>query len=155
MSISGEATAAQARHGRPAAVKTHRLLVDLFLVGVAAQFFLAGLAVFRAKPHGTQRFAASSAFDPHRALGNALVLVALVIVIVAMLAARQTRQSAALFVLMILQSVWTAVGSSAPAIAALHILGAFVIAILAYTMHRTGHPRRPSPQARSWASPPS
>lgn len=143
-----EAAAAHARRGRPAAVKTHRLLVDLFLVGVAAQFFLAGLAVFRAKAHGTQRFADSSTFDPHRTLGNALVFVAVVIVIVAVLAARQMRQSAALFVLMILQSAWTAVGSSAPAIAALHVVGAFVIAILAYAMHRAARSHGPGLHAR-------
>jgi hypothetical protein len=125
--------------GRPGAVKAHRLLVDLFLVAVAAQFFLAGLGVFRAKPHGTQHLAASSAFDPHRALGNALIFLAVLILVIAVWAPRQLRQSAALCALTILQSAWAAIGSSAPAAAALHVLGAFAIAILAYTMHRVGH----------------
>lgn len=131
---------------RPAAVKAQRLLVDLFLLAVAAQFFLAGLGVWRAKPDRTDRFAASSTFDPHRALGNALGLVALLILIAAVISARQRRESAALFLLTILQSAWTAIGSSAPAIAALHVLSAFVIAILAYTMHhRAEHAQAAAP----------
>lgn len=128
---------------RPLAAKLHRLLVDLSLAGVLVQFFLAGLGVFRAKPHGTQHFADSSTFDPHRALGNALLFISIVILLVAVVAARQLRQSAALLLLMILQSAWTAAGSSAPAVAALHVLGGAVITILIYTMHRPGHARRP------------
>jgi len=126
---------------RPAAAKAHQLLADLFLAGVAAQFFLAGLAVFRAKSHGNQRFADSSTFDPHRALGNVLILVAVLIVLAAVLAARQVVQSAALLALMILQSVWTAIGGGAPALAALHVLGGMVIAVLAYSMHGAGRRR--------------
>ncbi|HEX5194045.1 MAG TPA: DUF6220 domain-containing protein [Solirubrobacteraceae bacterium] len=128
------------------------------LLGVAAQFFLAGVAIFRAKPHGTQRFAASSSFDAHRTLGNALIFVALLILIAAMLASRQRRRSAALFVLMTLQSAWTAIGSSAPAIAALHVLGAFAIAILAYVVHRESRLRSANAareQQRRWLPPDS
>lgn len=127
--------------GRPEVITAHRLLVDAFLVGVAVQFFLAGLGVFRAKPAGTQRLAASSAFDPHRTLGNALIFLAVVILVLAVWAARQLRPSAALCALTILQSAWAKVGGSAPAVAALHVLGAFAIAILAYSMHRSGRAR--------------
>jgi hypothetical protein len=138
-----KATVTTARGGHPTAARIHRLLVDLFLLAVAAQFFLAGLAVFRAKPHGSQRLADSSTFDPHRALGDLLVLVSVVILIVAVIAARQIRQSAALLALLILQAVTAGVGPSAAAVAAVHVLGAFAIAILAYTMHRGGHTRNP------------
>jgi hypothetical protein len=139
----------QAKPARVRAATTHRLLVDLFLAGVVAQFFLAGLAVFSAKPHGSQHFADSSTFDPHRALGNALILVALLIAIAAVIARRHVPQSAVLLGLMILQSAWAAIGSSAPAVAALHVLGAMVIAVLAYTMHRAGH-RRTAATADGW-----
>jgi hypothetical protein len=73
------------------------------------------------------------------ALGSLLVIVAVCIVFAAVIAGRDVRQSAALLVLMILQIAFTAVGSSAPAIAALHVVGGLAIAIVAYRLRRAAH----------------
>jgi hypothetical protein len=135
-------TAGVGRLPLPAAI--HGILVDLFLGLIVVQFFLAGLGVFRAKPHGSQGLAASSTFDPHRALGSALQAVALVILITAIVARRQLKLSAALFVLMVLQSVWAGIGGDAPGIAALHVVGGLAIVVVAYLMHSAAH-ARPSP----------
>jgi hypothetical protein len=140
-------TARGVRLPLPAVIQ--RILVDLFLGLVAVQFFLAGLGVFRAKPHGTQRLATSSTFDPHRALGSALQAVALVILITAIVAHRQLPLSLALFVLMALQSVWTAIGGDAPGIAALHVVGGLAIATVAYLLHSATHARASSSRPRA------
>jgi hypothetical protein len=121
-----------------------RWLVDLFLLLVFVQFFLAGLAVFRAKPHGTQKLKDSSTFDPHRALGTGLQALALVILIVAIISRKQIWMAAVLFVLMLLQSVWAGVGGSAPAVGGIHVLGGVVILGLAFAMHAESH-GRPTP----------
>jgi putative flippase GtrA len=115
------------------------VFVDLFLLGVVVQFFLAGLGVFRAKSHGGERLADSSTFDPHRSLGSALQVLALLILITALVSRRNMGLSVSLLVLMILQSVWTGIGSSAPAIAALHVVGALAIAVVAFQLHRSNH----------------
>ena len=129
---------------RPAAARAHRVLVDIFLAGLAAQFFLAGLGVFGADRHGNHAFAAAASFAAHRTVGNALILLSVVIAVAALAGRRMIRQSLALAVLTFLQSVWTKVGSSAPAIGSLHVLGAFAITLLAFVMHRATHDRRPS-----------
>ncbi|MBV9472926.1 MAG: hypothetical protein JO206_08145 [Solirubrobacterales bacterium] len=130
--------AAQRPPSQGTAAVIHRGLADLFLAAVAIQFFLAGLGVFRAKSHGSQRLADSSTFDPHRALGTALQVLAVLILIAALAARRQVRLSVVLLVLMILQSVWAGIGGDAPALAALHVLGGLAIAGVAYTLHRAG-----------------
>lgn len=122
---------------------THRLLADLFLFGVAAQFFLAGLGVFGADKHG--RPAAASTFDAHRIFGNVLVLVAILIAAAAVAGRVQVRQSLLLLALTALQGVWTQAGSTA-AIGAIHVLGAFAITLVAYRLHRATHDER-SPSA--------
>ncbi|MGH2894585.1 MAG: DUF6220 domain-containing protein [Solirubrobacteraceae bacterium] len=114
-----------------------RWLIDLFLLGVAVQFFLAGLGVFGTARHPSRRLADASTFDAHRAFGNVLVVVSLVIFATAVAAKRQVRAAALLLVLMGLQAVWTQAGSGTPAVAAVHVLGAFAIAVVAFTMHRT------------------
>jgi hypothetical protein len=92
----------------------HRYLLSIFTLGVIVQFFLAGLGVFR-----VQGGASDSRFDhvfaPHRALGNTLFVVAVVVLLAAMVA-RLSRVrvgiSAALVVLVFLQSVFADNGPS-------------------------------------------
>ena len=125
--------------------KIHKGLVDLFLLLVFVQFYLAGLGVFRAKSHGHQHLLDSSTFDPHRGLGTFLQIVALIILIVAAVGRTQVRESAALFVLMVLQSVWAGIGASAPAVAAIHVVAGLLILGLTFTMHRAGRRAQPAP----------
>ena len=63
----------------------HRVILSVFTLGVVVQFFLAGLGVFR-----VQGGASDSHFDhvfaPHRALGNVLFIVALLVLLAALVA---------------------------------------------------------------------
>jgi hypothetical protein len=63
----------------------HRYLLSIFTLGVIVQFFLAGLGVFR-----VQGGASDSRFDhvfaPHRALGNTLFVVSVVVLLAALVA---------------------------------------------------------------------
>jgi NAD/NADP transhydrogenase beta subunit len=83
-----------------AARTAYRLLITLFVLGVVGQFYLAGAGVFRA--HGPGKAVGSSTFDPHRALGNVLIILS-VLVLLAALAARNGRWrfALALVVLMV------------------------------------------------------
>jgi ABC-type uncharacterized transport system permease subunit len=118
----------------------HRWLLTLFILGVAVQFFLAGLGVFRVDHVATKtgttltenRF--DHFFDPHMALGNLLFIVA-VLVFVAALLARVGRARVltmlALPLLVLLQFVFA--GGGPAWFRAFHVLNAFVIAGLAGT----------------------
>jgi hypothetical protein len=129
----------------PAAVTLQRWLIDLFLLGVAVQFFLAGVGVFATTRHPARRLADASAFDAHRTVGNILILISVVILGAGIAAKRQVPAAAALLLLTGLQSVWTHAGPGTPAVGAIHVLGAFAITILAFTMHRTSrtYPKHP------------
>jgi hypothetical protein len=116
----------------------HRWLLTIFIVGVAVQFFLAGLGVFkaqRATDGGTvDDKSFGDFFDPHRQLGGVLSIVA-VLVFVAALIARVGRPRIfimlALPILVELQFVFASNGPSW--FRALHVLNAFVIAGVAGT----------------------
>lgn len=127
--------------GRPLVATAQQWLIDLFLLGVAIQFFLAGLGVFDTAKHASRRLAVASTFDVHRAFGNVLLLVALAIAGTGVIAKRQVRTATVLLALMGLQAVWTNAGSGTPAVAALHVVGAFAITIVAFTMHPTARAR--------------
>ena len=109
----------------------HRVLLSVFTLGVIVQFFLAGLGVFR-----VQDGASSSRFDhvfqPHRVLGNVLLIVAL-LVLVAALVGRLGRGQAllglVLTLLVFLQSVLANAGPSG--VRALHPVVAVLILGLA------------------------
>ncbi|MFL5958985.1 MAG: DUF6220 domain-containing protein [Gaiellaceae bacterium] len=116
----------------------HRWLLTVFIVGVAVQFFLAGLGVFRVDHVATKTGTAltedrfDNFFDPHVALGNILFLVAILVFLAALLArVGRPRIFAmlALPVLVFLQSIFANTGPSW--FRALHVLNAFVIAGLA------------------------
>jgi hypothetical protein len=140
-----------------------RWLLTIFIVGIAVQFFLAGLGVFRVQHIATKtgttltddRF--EHFFDPHIVLGNVLFIVA-ALVFVAALIARVGRPRIflllALPILVLLQSLFAGTGPSW--FRALHVLNAFVIAGLAGTLTgiawreaRTGAQEPAEPHAQS------
>jgi hypothetical protein len=139
----------------------HRWLLTIFIVGIAVQFFLAGLGVFKTQ-HATDRGTVGDSqfatyFDPHRALGNVLLGVG-VLVFLAALVARLGRTRVLVMlvfpVLVFLQSVFANSGPSW--FRALHVLNAFVIAGVAGTQTgiywreaRTGAQGPAEPHAQS------
>jgi ABC-type uncharacterized transport system permease subunit len=140
-----------------------RWLLTLFIAGVAVQFFLAGLGVFRVDHVATKTGTTLTTdrfdhfFDPHIFLGTLLAIIA-ILVFVAALIARVGRPRIfamlALPVLVILQFVFAGTG---PAwFRAFHVLNAFVIAGLAGTQTgiawreaRTGGAEPAEPQAQA------
>jgi uncharacterized protein DUF6220 len=109
----------------------HRYLLSIFTLGVIVQFFLAGLGVFKVTEGASgNRF--DHVFAPHRALGNTLFVVAVVVLVVAV-AARLSRPrlvlSVALPVLVFLQSVLANNGPSW--FRAIHPVNAVLILALA------------------------
>ena len=88
------------------------------------QFFLAGAGVFSAGPGTAARD--SSALDPHRANGSAVMLLALLMLVAALVARNgRWKWALALVVLSLLQPVLAIAGAAG----GLHVLGA--VAILA------------------------
>jgi hypothetical protein len=121
-----------------------RVLGWVVLIGAALQFFLAGLAVFRAKPHGSDKLFESSAFDPHRVVGDALILATFAILVLAIVNREQVRIAGALFVLMLVQYGLAAAGDSVAALGALHPVNGLLVLGLAHLVARGpgGHDRR-------------
>jgi hypothetical protein len=121
---------------RQSATAGYRWLTLLFFVGVVVQFFLAGLGVFGIDA-GT-KLDDQSSLDPHRALGNILVVLAIVLIVLVAVA-RPTRVVAvpylALLVAAVLQSVFAGIGGEAGG--GLHGLNACVVFGLGgYLAHR-------------------
>ena len=120
--------------------KAHRIIAFVFLAGVAVQFFLAGVIAFRGEGR-----------DAHGGIGSLLGLVSLLLLALAAIGRKEALQaSAALFVLMIVQSILGAVGEDSSVAAGLHPVNALLI--LAATMLvisgsplRFGHGRRAAP----------
>lgn len=115
---------------------TQRVLGWFVLIGATLQFFLAGLAVFRAKPHNGDKLFESSAFDAHRAVGYALILVSFALLVLAVVNREQLRLAAALFVLMLLQYALAAGGSKIAALGALHPVNGVLILVVAHFLAR-------------------
>ena len=133
-----------------------RWLLSIFIVGVAVQFFLAGLGVFKTQ-RGTDKGTVGDSqfaqyFDPHRTLGNVLLIVGVLVFVSALVAkvgAPRIYLMLALPVLVALQSVFANTGPSW--FRALHVLNALVIAGLAgsqtgmvWQEHRAAAPSSPS-----------
>lgn len=117
----------------PGVRAAYRYLLTLFLVGVAVQFFLAGLGAFRAQ-HGAEHGNVADAqfahfFHPHVVLGNVLLVIGIVVFLAALvgrLGRRWILPALALPVLVELQFVFADHG---PAwFRAFHVLNALVIA---------------------------
>jgi hypothetical protein len=100
-----------------------------FVAGLAAQVFLAGLGVFDSP----------TAFATHRDVGYALSFVPILLLIIGLvggLGRRMAILAAVIFGLFLLQSAFVAMRDSSPAIAALHPVNGFLIALLAIIVAR-------------------
>jgi hypothetical protein len=113
-----------------------RYLTPVFFVATIVLVFLAGLGVFRSDNEG-QNKKFGDAFSPHKGLGGVLQLGALILLILALIAWRDRRavgSSAALLVLMVLQSVFASAGEHHPWVGAFHPLNGFIILGLSGSM---------------------
>src|SRR5215217_7694342 len=110
--------------------RTAYLAVSVLLVaGVAVQVFLAGLGVFD-KP---------ASFETHRDFGYMLEVLPILLVIigaVGRLGRRLIGLPALVFGLFIVQSILIGVRGSAPAVAALHPVNGFLIALISVLVAR-------------------
>ena len=100
-----------------------------FVVGLAAQVFLAGLGVFDSP----------TAFVTHRDVGYTLSIVPILLPVIGLvggLGRHMAILAAVIFGLFILQSVFVAMRDSSPMIAALHPVNGFLIALLAVFLAR-------------------
>jgi hypothetical protein len=100
-----------------------------FVAGLAGQVFLAGLGVFDG----------ATAFATHRNVGYALEIVPILLLVIGLVAGLPRRMAilaAVIFGLFILQSVFVAMRASSPAVAALHPVNGFLIALLAIVLAR-------------------
>ena len=114
---------------RSVARNAYVVVAALFIVGLAAQVFLAGLGVFDSP----------TAFATHRDVGYMLTAVPVLLLVLGLvggLGRRMAIVAAVIFGLFILQSVFVAMRDSSPAIAALHPLNGFLIVLLAIALVR-------------------
>ena len=114
---------------RSVARTIHLVVSWLFVAGLVAQVFLAGLGVF----------SSAASFTTHRDVGYALSALPVVLLVAGLLGGlgRRLALLAALeFGLFILQSVFVVMRSSAPAVAALHPVNGFLILLLAIIIAR-------------------
>jgi hypothetical protein len=106
-------------------------LMALFVLGVLAQVFLAGVGVFG---FNARKVANASSLNPHRALGSVLMVVAIVLLILALAAWHSRGTVISTFVLALLvvvaQSGLAAAGESNKWVGGLHALDGMVILLL-------------------------
>ena len=110
----------------------------LFVAGLVAQVFLAGLGVFDSP----------ASFVTHRDVGYSLTVVPIVLLVLGLLGGLGRRPAilaVVVFGQFILQSVFVAMRDSAPAVAALHPLNGFLILLLALVMARDATIARNAP----------
>lgn len=114
---------------RRTATSIAKALTALFVIGVVVNFFLAGLGTFGVTGVIDDEKATSS-FDAHRGVGTALTVLSLLILIaiaVARPTARSLKLAGGLFVLMVLQNVLAAAGTSTHVLGAFHALNGLLI----------------------------
>jgi mercuric ion transport protein len=123
---------------RDAARSAYVIVAWVFVGCSLVQIFLAGLAVFESPAR----------FALHRDFGYAFGLLTIVLILLA-LAGRLPRRliggSALLFGLFLLQSVFVAFRTTAPALAALHPVNGFFILALGIWLARAARGYAPSP----------
>ena len=116
---------------RSVARTVYLVVAVAFVVGLAAQVFLAGLGVFDSP----------TAFATHRDVGYTLSIVPILLLVIGLvggLGRRMAILAAVIFGLFLLQSVFVAMRDSSPAIAALHPVNGFLIVLLAIFVAREG-----------------
>lgn len=114
---------------RSIARNVYLVVAGLFVVGLVAQVFLAGLGVFESP----------TAFVTHRDVGYTLSIVPILLLVLGLvggLGRRMAILAAVIFGLFMLQSVFVAMRGSSPAIAALHPMNGFLILLLAVVLAR-------------------
>src|SRR5947209_1639686 len=113
-------------------------LVVLFAVLLVVQFFLAGIGAYQV-PKGSY----DTQWGAHRAFGDLLLVLGLILLVVALAARLPTRlagYTAALFVLLVIQFLLGKLGgTSASGLGALHAVNALIIVSLAAVL---GHAAR-------------
>ena len=106
-------------------------LAAFFVLGVLAQVFLAGVGVFGIN---ASKVANASSFDPHRAWGSVLMVIAVVLLILALIAWASRATVIWTFVLAVLvivaQSGLAAAGDSNKWFGGLHALDGMLILLL-------------------------
>lgn len=109
--------------------RVHLALAWAFVAGVVVQVFLAGLGVFE----GPERF------EIHRTWGYTLELLPILLLVLAAvgrLGRRQLIYPAALFGMFMLQSIFVALRTDLPMVAALHPVNGFAILLVGIAMAR-------------------
>jgi hypothetical protein len=124
---------------RSGAFVAAKVLTALFVLGVLVNVFLAGLGTF-GRGEGT-------GFGPHRMLGEALLVAALLILILVAVArpgGRALRLAGILAVLMLVQYGLGDAGEKLPVLGGLHALNALVVAGVSFGLAAsTGALRKP------------
>jgi len=109
----------------------HRVILSVFTLGVVVQFFLAGLGVFRVRG-GASDSHFDHVFAPHRALGNVLFIVALLVLLAALVARLGRGQVLLGLVLALLVFLQSILANNGPSwVRALHPVVAVLILALA------------------------
>jgi hypothetical protein len=114
---------------RPIVRGIHLALAWLLVAGLVVQIFLAGLGVFRG----------AADFANHRDFGYTLELLPILLLITGLIAGlgrRAALLAAGIFGLFLLQSVFVALRSDMPEIAALHPVNGFLITVLSIILAR-------------------
>jgi len=128
---------------RTAADKIYAVLTAILVLGIVVQFFLAGLGVFGVDGH--KDLGKATSLDPHRALGDILAAVALLMLIAALVAHVEKLAMWGSLALVLLiggaQTALAAGGENHHWLGGLHALDGVLILGLAGYMHRTSRPR--------------
>src|SRR6266545_1019689 len=112
-------------------LQIHQWLVRIFMAGLVLQFYLAGAPIFGVR----------LSFEPHRILGFALIIVAilfLVLALVGRLGRKLIGFSTLLVFLTIVQAILPSLRGIAPWIAALHPVNALALIGVSAMIRRNG-----------------
>ena len=120
----------------------YRVLIALFTVACIVQIFLAGRGVFGIR--GATKLDDQSSLDPHRALGNALGIAAIVLFVLALVVRDKRLVGWTLLLAVLASAVQTATAvPKHPWIAGLHpVFGVAILGIAASLAHSAWRPSR-------------
>jgi Family of unknown function (DUF6220) len=129
---TGEIVATGRRSGARRVIDTvYGYLAALFVLGVLAQVYLAGIGIFGIN---ATKLANATSLDPHRAWGTVLMVISLVLLILALIAWAARATVIGTFVLAVLvvvaQTALAAAGESNKWIGGLHALDGMVILLM-------------------------
>jgi sterol desaturase/sphingolipid hydroxylase (fatty acid hydroxylase superfamily) len=125
---------------RQAAAWVYRILITAFAAAVVAEFFLAGLGIFRSMPDEDKSVSHdtfSDKFDAHAGLGFFLFLgslLLLIAILVAWTGPRAIGETFGLAVLTFVQMILGGAGEDAPVAGAFHVINALLILGLSWLL---------------------